>query len=261
MTPRFAVLGFGRIGRRITRLRPDVAAVLVRPRQREEAEALLPGVLVATELDAVLALSPRIVIEVAGVDLFRIAAEPILRSGADLIPLSLAAFTDEAFQARVRAIAAEGRGRVAIPPGSVGSLDALGAALESGLQAVTYRSVKPPHVYKTTVVRDRVDLDGLTERTLVFEGSARDAGRAFPHNCNVTVGVALAGLGLDRTRVELFADPAATRTTHAVLFQADAAQGMVEMTSRPLSEGSDPADMSTFSILRLLRRWQDPIFV
>ena len=43
---------------------------------------------------------------------------------------------------------------------------------------------------------------------LVFEGSARDGARGFPANVNVAAALALAGIGPDRTRLEIWADPA-----------------------------------------------------
>ncbi|WP_431285737.1 aspartate dehydrogenase domain-containing protein [Humitalea sp. 24SJ18S-53] len=256
---RFAILGFGRIGRRIARLRPDVAAVLVRPGQEDAARALLPGALIATTLDAVLATKPRMVVEVAGQALLRAAAVPVLRAGLDLVPLSLGAFCDDAFFAE--ASAAAGPGRLVIPPGTMGSLDLLGAARESGLTAVSYTSSRPPRGLARTLLKDRFDLDALTEATLVWSGTARDAGRDFPDNCNLTVGIALAGMGLDATRVEMIADPAAIRTTHRLTFSSGGSDGCLVVEAPPIPPGGDPADLAAFSILRLLRRWQDPVFV
>ncbi|WP_270934281.1 aspartate dehydrogenase [Falsiroseomonas oryzae] len=259
--PRIALLGFGRIGRRIAGFRPDLVAVLVRPAQSEAARVLLPHAVVATELDAVLAARPDVVVEAAGVALLREAGEAVLRAGADLIPLSLTAFAEDAMLAGLQAAAAAAGTRLVVPPGAIGSLDALGAAKEAGLAAVTYRSVKPPRVFRGTIVAQRLDLGALAVPTVVFDGTAREAARDFPRTCNVTVGIALAGLGLDRTRVELVADPAAERTTHEVAFACDAASGRIEMTGRLLPPDGDPADMTAFSVLRLLRRWRHPVFV
>lgn len=258
---RVALLGFGRIGRRLARLGPPPCAVLVRPAQADEAADLLPGTRIATSLDQVLETRPDIVVEAAGTALLRSAALPVLAAGAELLPLSLVAFADDAFRAAVFAAAAAGPGRLVIPPGAIGSLDALGAAREAGLSAVTYRSVQPPRTYRRSAIAARFDLDALSAPTEVFAGTAREAAAAFPHNCNVAIGVALAGLGLDRTRVEMAADPAAVRNVHGVLFACDAGDGRIEMAVRVLPPDGDPADLTTFSVLRLLRRWRDPLFV
>jgi len=256
---RFAILGFGRIGRRIARLRPDVAAVLVRPGQEYAARSLLPDTVIATTLQQVLAVGPRIVVEVASASLLRAVAVPVLSAGVDLIPLSLGAFCDEAFLAA--ATAAAGPGRLVILPGTMGSLDLLGAARESGLTAVKYVSTRPPRGLARTLLTDRFDLDAMTQATLVWSGSARDAGRDFPDNCNLTVGIALAGMGLDATWVEMVADPAAIRTTHRLIFSSGGSDGYLVVEAPPIPPGGDPADFAAFSVLRLLRRWQAPVFI
>lgn len=60
------------------------------------------------------------------------------------------------------AAAARGPGCLVIPPGTMGSLDQLGAARESGLTAVAYRSTRPPHGFAGTVIAGWFDLDVMT---------------------------------------------------------------------------------------------------
>lgn len=256
---RFALLGFGRIGQRIARFRPDVTAVLVRPAQIAAAQALLPSALVTTALEEVLAERPPMVVEVGSAALLRAVAVQVLRAGCDLLPLSLGAFCDEAFFAEV--CAAAGPGRLVIPPGTMGSLDILGAARESGLTEVAYWSSRPPRGFARTLIRERFDLERMAAATTVWSGSAREAGRDLPHNCNLAVGVALAGIGLDATRVEMVADPAAIRTTHRLTFRAAGSDGCLVVEAPPVPPGGDPADLAAFSLLRLLRRWDAPVFV
>ena len=106
--------------------------------------------------------------------------------------------------------------RIIIPPGALGGMDALAAAALLPLDSVTHEIVKPPAAWRGTPAETALDLDALTERTAFFTGSAREAAGAYPQNANVAVISALAGIGLDRTRVSLVADPAARLNGHAV---------------------------------------------
>ena len=73
-----------------------------------------------------------------------------------------------------------------------------------------YTCIKPVEAWRHTAAEEIVDLDTLDSSTSIFCGSARAAARAYPRNANLAAAVAFAGLGLDRTEVELIADPGAT---------------------------------------------------
>ena len=52
----------------------------------------------------------------------------------------------------------------------------------------------------------------------MFDGPVREGARLYPQNVNISAAAAIAGLGLDRTRVVIVADP--TITTHIVELEA-----------------------------------------
>jgi aspartate dehydrogenase len=237
---RFGIVGEGRIGRRLA-----------------ERATRLPGWAPAVflkrggDVDAFLSAKPELVFECASRETLAELGPKLLRAGVDLAPLSLTAFCDPAVERALRDAAEMGPGRIEIPPGAMGALDALAAAREDELRSVVYRQIKSPAMWRTTPAGD-VGAGG--ERRVFLAGSAREVAARFPHNLNTAVGVALAGLGLDETRVELIADPATLATQHEIEIDAGPGAYSARVGGRAVGPGGDPVDYTTFSLLRILRR-------
>jgi len=189
----------------------SLAVVLVRPQRLAQAQARAAGrFAVIDSLEALLALAPEVVAECAGHGAMRQYAPALLSRGIDVICSSVGVLADREFEVQLARAAAEGGGRVWIPSGAVAGIDGLLAARTAGLNEVTYTSVKPPKAWDGTPGERLLVGAAREERTTFFEGSAREAATQYPQNANVGATVALAGLGLERTRVKLVSDPAAT---------------------------------------------------
>ena len=85
-------------------------------------------------------------------------------------------------------------------------------------------------------------------------GSGRELAADFTNNLNTSVGVALAGIGLDRTEAELVADPALTETAHELEIHAAPGNAVLKLGGRDVPPDGDPVDYTTFSLIRVLRR-------
>jgi aspartate dehydrogenase len=107
---------------------------------------------------------------------------------------------------------------ICLPTGALCGLDGIRSAREAGLDRVTLTTRKPPAGLSGApyLVANGIDVEGLEEEKVVFEGTALDAVKAFPKNVNVAAALSLAGIGPDRTRVRVIADPAAKRNSHEV---------------------------------------------
>ncbi len=193
-----------------------IACALCRPGREDAARDVFgPETKIVTDIaDAPPGLA--LALDCAGhAGLARHGAE-ILSRGIDLITVSSGALADAALAGELDAAARAGRTRLQIAPGAVGAIDALGAAQLGGLDEVTYVGRKPPAGWKGSAAEDVLDLDGLEAAAVHFEGSARDAALKYPKNANVAATIALAGIGLDATRVQLIADPDVTRNGHEI---------------------------------------------
>lgn len=233
---------------------PGVAAVLVRPMQVQDASALVGSAAVCTTLDEFIARGPAVAIECASASMLAETGSVLLARGIDLIPLSLTAFADPRIERRLIDAAEAGPGRLEIAPGAIGTLDLLATAREEGLSRVIYRQLKSPAMWRLTPAERLTDLASIETRRVFFKGSVREVARHFPNNLNTSVGVALAGLGLDRSEAELVADPAISETGHELEIHAAPGNVVLKVGGRDVLPDGDPIDYTTFSLIRLLKR-------
>ena len=87
----------------------------------------------------------------------------------------------------------------------------------------------------------------------VFEGSARDAVRGFPANVNVAVALSLAGIGPDRTSIEIWADPDVERNTHTITVDSDATRFTMTIEGIPSEANPATGMLTPLSVIATLR--------
>ncbi len=221
---RVGLIGFGAIGRSIARLWGTLpahsfllAGVCARSWQAAEPSHALPeGTKLCTEVEQLLALQPRYVIEAASHKVVQAHGSRILRSGCSLYLLSVGSLAEEALRNSLLAAAKEGGSQILVPAGALAGFDGLLALAGDGLRSVKYTSRKPCEAWRGTAASEAYDLDRLTRPTIIFSGSAGEAARVYPKNANLAAAVALAGLGFDRTLVDLIADPEARGNTGSI---------------------------------------------
>lgn len=206
---RVGLIGNGALSGRIVahlaaaRVPVEIAGVLVRSLDRARGE--VPFV---DSIGALLERRPEVVIECAGQAALGEYAERVLSRGVDLVPASVGALVDQALLAAVMQAAVAGGASVRLPSGAIPGIDGLVAARHVGIASVLYRGTVPPR-----------GLEGAEpvhgqDKVLVFRGTAREAVVRFPKNVNLTGTIALAGIGFERTRVEVWIDPTANTNLH-----------------------------------------------
>jgi len=114
-------------------------------------------------------------------------------------------------------------------------LRAVRAAAEGTIHSVTMITRKPPSGLEGApyLVERGISLKDLKAPVKIFDGSARDGARGFPANVNVAAALSLAGIGADKTRLEIWADPALTRNTHRIEVEADTARFSMSIEGIP----------------------------
>jgi aspartate dehydrogenase len=177
-------------------------------------------------------------------------ARPALERGRTVITLNAAALlkAGHLFQ-----LATDHGGRLYIPSGSIAGIDGLKAAAQGHIHSVTLITRKPPRALAKAPAMAGVDPDRLVEPLRLFSGSVRDGALAFPANVNVAAVVALAGIGPDRTKLEVWADPSVERNTHILAIDSDSARMKVVMENIPTVENPATGRSAAQSIVALLR--------
>ncbi len=151
-------------------------------------------------------------------------------------------------------------GQIIVPTGALIGLDAVTAAAQGVVHSVRMVTRKPPQSLGGApyLVENGISVDGLTEAKCVFSGTARDAAKCFPGNVNVVVALSLAGIGPDRTMIEIWADPAITRNCHAIEVDADSARFSMSIENVP-SENPKTSRITALSVLAALAKLHAPV--
>ena len=187
-------------------------------------------------------------------------AEPAIARGRIFMPLSVGALLDHM---QLVDLARETGARIVVPTGALLGLDAVRATAEGKIASATIITRKPPAglAGAPLLVKQGVSVEGLTAPLKVFDGSAREAIAGFPANVNVAVALSLAGIGPDRTRIEIWADPGVTRNTHTVKVTSDSSDLTMTIENIPDPDNPRTGRITALSALAALRRLTSPLVV
>ena len=255
MTVKIALIGYGAIAQEVmSQLSGDadiqIAQILVRPGKKS---AIQTG-FAAKVIDRLEDLSPDVefVLECAGHEAVWQNAPAILERGTDFGVISVGALADQAQFDRITSAQTEVGARLVILPGAIGGIDALAAAGQH-LESVEYTSHKPPMSWAGSPAERTHDLAQITTPTEIFAGSAREAAARFPKNANVVATVALAGIGMDKTRVSLMAMPEARGNTHHISAKGPLFDLNYTTQGAALAQNPKTSALTAFSAVRSIR--------
>ncbi len=255
---RVAIGGFGAVGgtvaRRLDQGLPGFCLAAVSARDVAKAEARMAGFARPVSVVALEALADlaEIVIECAPAAVFRRVALPAIRAGRIFFPVSVGQLLA---QNDLIELAATTGARIIVPTGALLGLDAVRAAAEGEIRSVRMITRKPPRGLAGApwLAEHGITLEGLGAPLKVFEGSARDGARGFPANVNVAAALSLAGIGPDRTRLEIWADPGLERNVHRILVEADSARFEMQVENVPSEANPRTGKLTPLSVIAALK--------
>ena len=177
--------------------------------------------------------------------------------------MSAGALIDDEFFNEVSRVARVHGRKIYVPSGAIVGLDNVKAAAVRSVEEVMLVTRKPPRSFEGApfIEERKIDLSKISEETVLFEGSAREAVRLFPRNVNVSASLSLAGIGADRTRVRIIADPKADRITHEIHVRGEFGEIITKTINKPFPENPKTSYIAALSAIATLRKISGSIIV
>ena len=140
-------------------------------------------------------------------------------------------------------------------------LDALKAVCVAGADSVEIAVTKPPAAWKGIpyVEKLHLDLDHLDQAVTLFEGTAREGVPYFPANVNIAAALAMAGVGFDRTRLKVVADPALIYNTHYINIRGKTGAISIKFESVPFPDNPKTAMLACYSALAAFKQFNSAV--
>lgn len=260
---RVAIAGLGAIGRVLARKLaagiPSFTLACAAARDHAKAQAWLDAERITCPLIEPEAFPAHadLAIECTPARVLEQICRPMLEAGKRVVVLSAGALLP---RPDLIELAKARGGQIIVPSGALLGLDAVTAAAEGEIRSVRMITRKPPRslVGAPYLEANGISVDGLNAPKLVFSGTARDAAAGFPANVNVAAALSLAGIGPDRTMMEIWADPSVERNCHNVEVDSDSARFTLSIENVP-SENPRTGRITALSVLAALRKLEAPL--
>ena len=203
---KIGIIGFGVIGQEIYK---KISKNLVKGYEvvgvfSDDIESKkISTIIKCKSVENLLKKKPDIIIEAASVEACKCYAKKILENKIDFVCLSVCAFADKSFFKKILFLTKKLRNKVYIPTGAIAGLDAIKAAsLSKELQYVKLIQRKPPKALLPVSESKKINKEVILSRS-----TARTICKKFPKNSNIAATLSICGVGFDKTKVIIIADP------------------------------------------------------
>jgi aspartate dehydrogenase len=201
-----------------------------------------------------LASSADIVVEAASQDAVRSFGKSILEEGKDMMVMSVGALADGTFLSELLQAAAKKGCRIYVPTGAIAGIDAI-RSVRHLLDSVTLTTTKNPKALAGAPFFEtsKIKIDDIAKSTVIYEGAAAEAVRAFPANVNVAAVLSLAGIGVDKTKVKIVVDPQATTNRHEIAATGSFGEIIIMVSNVPSPGNPKTSFLAVLSAIECLR--------
>ncbi|WP_339173715.1 aspartate dehydrogenase [Solibacillus sp. FSL R5-0691] len=222
-----------------------ITSIFVRDTEKHKLLESTYGIKLYTEIAAFLDSDIDIVVEAANIEAVHTLLPSAIRK-KDVVVISIGALVEETLLAELNNLANEYNRRLYLPSGAVGGLDLLQNAHALGTVTSVELTTRKP-------ASSLVD-ETLEEAKVIFEGNAAEAISRYPKNMNVSIVLAVASIGFEKTRVTLVADPKIDKNIHHIEVTGDFGEATFTIKNNPLPANPKTSYLAAMSILGTLKR-------
>lgn len=193
-----------------------------------------------------------LVVEAASQKAVRQYGKAVIDHSKHLMIMSTGALLDKNLFSDLSHLAQTTGLQIFVPSGAVGGIDAIRASRHE-LYEVVLTTRKPPESLADTDTGSRESLKKLDSATVIFEGNALEAVQRFPFNINVAATISLAGIGPEKTRVRIIADPYALGNIHEIYAAGRSGVMTFVMENVPHPDNPMTSHLAVLSAIEALR--------
>ncbi|MEM1716519.1 MAG: aspartate dehydrogenase [Candidatus Bathyarchaeia archaeon] len=213
--------------------------------------------LIARSLSEILERSDvHIVVEAASQEFVKEHAVEILSGNKDLLIMSVGALLDESLLSEIIDVTRRTGRKVYVPSGAIVGIDNIKSAALGKVEEVILVTRKPPESFRGTdlIEKSGIDISSIKEPLLLYEGPARKAVEILPQNINVAATLSLAGIGPDKTKVRVIADPKIKDIIHEVYVRGEFGEMYTRTVNKPFPSNPRTSYIAALSAIATLKR-------
>ena len=195
-----------------------------------------------------------IVVEAASQNALTSYLNSIISLKKDALVMSVGAFANPEFFSQIIKNVEKNDTNLYLPSGAIAGIDAI-KSVRSSISYVTITTTKNPNSLKDSPFfkKTNITIDSIKKRTLIFEGSAIEAVQNFPANVNVAALLGLAGIGIEKTKVNVIADPSLRINKHEIKVIGKFGELIVRVKNVPSPTNPKTSYLAILSVIESLR--------
>lgn len=170
--------------------------------------------------------------------------------------MSVGALLDESIYEILSDACKDFKKTIYLPSGAIAGLDAI-KSVKDELESISITTTKHPRSLKGAKFFETsdIDLNSINKKTIIFQGTAKQAVSLFPANINVAALLSLSGIGSEKTKVTIVADPNTDKNTHHI--EASGKFGKMTFTIENFPDPTNPktSRLATLSAIETLRKY------